>query len=378
MSEYNCERRIAIIGMTKNNGGIESVIMNVYRNIDKSKVQFDFILLHDAEKMAYEDEVIAMGARVFRIMYAQRESLKLAKKTLLDFFKEHREIKGVYLHTNYPYAFPLKVAKQAGVPIRIIHAHNSVKLFENLSGMEKIKRSLLDTIIYRQVKKYPNCYLSCSDLAAKSTFKTDKYIWIKNGIEINKFAFNSTIRNRLRNEYKIKDDEKVVGVIGVLDDRKNPLFALEVFKKYVEKEQNSRLIFVGDGVLKEKIYEKIKDYNLEDRVILTGMISDTYKWYQAMDMLLLPSLYEGFPMVLVEGQAAGVSCLISDTVTKQVAVTDLLHYKSNLDNADEWADELLVIGKQVREREQYSKIMFDKGFDVSSMVKEISQILTGA
>lgn len=377
MAICNNERRFAIIGMTKNKGGIESVVMNIYRNIDRSRIQFDFILLHDAPPMAYEDEVISMGARVFRIMYAQRESLKLAEKTLLDFFREHKEIKGMYLHTNFPYVFPLKVAKKAGLPIRIIHAHSSAKLFEHFRGKEKIKRSIMDYYIYRQIKKFPNYHLSCSDLAAQSTFKMDKYIWVKNGIEINRFAFDIEMRKEMRNKYGIQPDAKVLGFIGMLGNIKNPLFALDVFKEYLQKERNAVMVIVGDGVLKEELCSKIDEYNLTDKVMLTGMITDTYKWYQVIDVLLVPSLFEGFPIVLVEGQTAGVNCIVSDTVTKQVAVTDLVRYKSNKVNAKEWADEISNIKIDIEKREKYSEKMYQEGFDVSSMVETVSNILNG-
>lgn len=375
MSKNNCIKRIAIVGMTKNNGGIESVVMNIYRNIDRNKVQFDFLLLHNAEKMAYEEEVISMGARVFRIMYAQRESLKKAEETLYNFLREHTEIKGIYLHTNFPYVFPLKVAKKAGLPIRIIHAHSSAKLFEEFKGIKKIQRKLIDGIIYRQIKKYPNYHFSCSDLAAKSTFKLEDYVWIKNGIDLDRFAFDDNLRTNLREEYGISLTDKVIGFVGMLGKIKNPLFALEIFAEYVKKEKNAKMIFVGDGVLKTELCRKIKEYNLEDKVIFTGMITDTYKWYQVFDILLVPSLFEGFPIVLVEGQTAGVPCLVSDTITKQVAVTDLVKYKSIKKNAKEWASEIEEISSNTINRKVYLEQMYKNGFDVDSMVNEVSKFL---
>ena len=371
----NCIKRIAIIGMTKNNGGIESVVMNIYRNIDRHKIQFDFLLSHDAEKMAYEEEVISMGARVFRIMYAQRESLIKAERTLFEFFKEHPEIKGVYLHTNFPYVFPLKIAKKAEIPIRIIHAHSSAKLFEQFTGISKIKRKILDDIIYKQINKYPNYYFSCSDLAAKSTFRRDTYIWIKNGIELEKFSFNYDVRIQTRKEYGISSSDKVIGFVGMLGEIKNPLFALDVFAQYSKKEKNAKMVVVGDGILKTKLCEKIQEYHLNDKVILTGMIADTFKWYQVFDALLVPSLFEGFPIVLIEGQTAGVPCLVSDTITKQVAVTDLVKYKSIKQSAEEWANVLENMSQNKINREIYLSQMYKNGFDVSSMVREVSSVL---
>lgn len=377
MTKNNCVKRIAIIGMTKNKGGIESVVMNIYRNIDRKRVQFDFLLLHDAEEMAYEEEVISMGARVFRIMYAQRESLKKAEKTLYDFLKEHSEITGIYLHTNFPYVFPLKVAKKAGVSTRIIHAHSSAKLFEELQGVKKLKRKIVDEIIYRQIEKYPNCHIACSDLAAKSTFRMNDYVWIKNGIELDRFAFDYEVRSNLRKKYNIELKDKVIGFIGMLGPIKNPLFALDVFAKYVEKEKNAKMVFVGEGVLREQLCKRIKEYNLSDKVILTGMITNTHEWYQVIDMLLVPSLFEGFPIVLIEGQTAGVPCLVSDTITKQVSVTDLVKYKSIKETVEEWAIEIDKIIQNSNSRNTYLGKMYNAGFDINSMVNEVSRFLLG-
>lgn len=366
-------RRVAVIGMTENRGGIESVIMNIYRNIDRTKVQFDFLLPHGFGKMAFEDEVIKMGGRIFRIIYSERESIWKAKQTLLQYFKEHPEVKVVHLHSNFPYAFPLKIAKKAGVPTRILHSHNSVILFDDEKSIKNKIKAIRNFIVYKQIDKFPNVYFSCSDLAAKSTFKDHEYVWIKNGIELEQFKYNKKVREELREEYGVNENEQLIGFVGRLCSRKNPLYVLEVFKEYNKINPRAKLAFIGEGELKELIQKKIHEYGLEDKVILPGMIVDAYKWYQAFDLFLLPSLFEGLPVVLVEGQVAGLPCIVSDTITKQINLTELIKYKSNKLPAEEWARDIKVMIEKKIDRTKYKDEMYKAGFDVKSMAKEVEQ-----
>lgn len=367
----NVIKRVAVIGMTGNNGGVESVIMNIYRNIDREKVQFDFLIPHGLKKMAYEQEVLQMGGRIFRILYGERESFVKARTSLLDYFKENPEVKAVHLHANFPYAFPLRMAKKAGIPVRIIHAHSSVLLFHKEKGIKGKLKSIRNAVVYRQVQKYPNIYFSCSDLAAKSTFKNKEYIWIKNGINLDEFKYNHQQRRKLRDENNIKDNEKVIGFVGRLCEGKNAVFAMEIFIEYLKLNPEARLIYVGDGEQRKEIEAKIKEYKLENKVLILGMIADTHRWYQVFDLLLLPSLYEGLPMVLVEAQASGIPCIVSDTVTRQVNVTNLLDYQSNGSSAKCWAENIDKMLSRTYDRSEYKGIMYNAGFDIVSAANEV-------
>ena len=362
---------VAVIGMTENMGGIESVIMNIYRNLDREKIQFDFLLPHDMGKMAYEDEDLDMGGRIFRIIYSERESFLKARKCFENYFKEHPETKAVHLHTNFPYAFPLKMAKRCKVPVRIIHAHNSVQLFESGSGLKHTLKKIRNYMVYKQVDKYPNIYFSCSDLAAKSTFRDNQYVWIKNGIELNEFMYSSSVRENLRNKIGINQDEVVVGCVGRLCDRKNPLYVLEIFNEYLKINSKAHLIIVGDGELREIMENKIKEYNIGTKVHILGMVADANKWYQAFDVFVLPSLFEGLPVVLVEAQTAGLPCIVSDTVTKQVAITDLVKYRSINLEPTEWAKDIDGSITVQHDREKYKQRMAEEGFDIKDMAKQV-------
>ena len=364
--------KVLIWGMTENMGGIESFIMNIYRNIDRSKIQMDFIVSHDQEKIAYEDEIVKMGGKIHRVMYSESESLFKSRKCLKDFFKEHNDYDAMHIHANFPYAFPLKYAKKAGVPIRIIHSHNSNKDEVRHKGIKKIINGIRDYQIKRQIDKYPNYYFACSDLAADFMFPGKEYKWVKNGIDTDSFKYDEDIRKAIRSELGIPDDCQVLGFIGRIREQKNPYFIIDIFREYLKLNRETMLVIVGIGEWENQIKEYAKDLIDNKQVLFLGKRNDSNRIYQAIDSFLLPSFYEGLPVVLVESQTAGLPSFTSDVVTKQVELTDLVHYYPLSIGAEKWAknvfDEL-----QKYERKDYSKIIIEKGFDEKESAKEIEK-----
>lgn len=364
--------RVLYWGMSDNIGGIESFIINVYRNIDKSKVQIDFLLAHNQKKIAFEDEITQMGGKVYRVMYSERESFIKARTSLKDFFKEHKEFKAVHIHANFPYAFPLKYAKQAGIPIRIIHSHNSNGNASRVMGIRKFINKLRDKQIERQIKKYPNYFFACSDLAAEYMFPKEKYIWIKNGIDLNKYDFNPNIRKEVRAELNIDAGYQALGFIGRLREQKNPYFIIDIFREYLKLNPKTKLIIAGIGEWEKEVKEYSKDLIEKGLALFLGKRTDAERLYQGMDGFLLPSLYEGLPVVLVEAQAAGLPCFTSDVVTKQVNVTDIINYYSLDGNAKMWAERInKALGNY--KRKSYREELVDKGFDISKVAKALEE-----
>lgn len=359
-------------GMSGNMGGIESFIINTYRHIDKSKIQMDFLVAHDREIIAYEDEIIAMGGKIHRVMYSESESLIKARTSLKKFFKEHTDYDVMHIHANFPYAFPLKYAKKSGVPIRILHSHNSNKDKTTHKGIKKILSSIRDRQIKKQIDKYPNYYFACSDLAAEFMFPGKKYKWIKNGIDTHSFEYDEEIRKETREELNISDDYQVLGFIGRIREQKNPFFIIDIFREYLKLNKKTKLVIVGIGEWEEKIKEYAKDLIDSEKALFLGKRKDSNRIYQAIDAFLLPSYYEGLPVVLVESQTAGLPSFTTDVVTKQVELTDLIHYYPLAIGAREWAknvfDEL-----QKYERKDYSKTIIDNGFDEKESAKEIEK-----
>lgn len=363
-------KRIAVWGIFDGYGGIERMIINFYKNIDKNKIQYDFLVPHNLGKMSFEDEILEMGGRIFRILYSESESLIKARKCWKDYFKEHPEVIGVHIHANFPYALPLVIAKQCKVPIRILHSHNSDQKNRSTRVIDKIR----DIQVARQITKAPNIYFACSDGAADYMFPGKQYTWIKNGIYLDKFMFNQDFRVMLREQYDIKKNDIVIGQIGHLSDVKNSLFTVEVFYQLVKKQKNYKLVFIGGGPLENRVRERVQELDIKENVIFTGVIHETYQWYSAIDVLMMPSLYEGFPVVLIEAQAAGLPCVISDTITKQVEVTDLIHYCRLDSQYTEWIEKIERLGNEPKERQKYYEMVKDKGFDIGDCTRELENI----
>ena len=364
--------RVLYWGMSSNIGGIESFIINVYRNIDRERVQIDFITSHDHEKIAFEDEIEAMGGKVYRVMYSESESLIKARTSLRKFFKEHKEYAAVHIHANFPYAFPLKYAKKAGIPVRIIHSHNSNGNVNNASGIRKIVNKLRDIQIERQIKKYPTHYFACSELAADYMFPDKKYQWIKNGIDLKKYSFDETVRKEVRNELDINNDCQLLGFIGRLRYQKNPYFIVDIFRAYQKLNTNSKLVIAGIGEWENGVKEYAKDLIDSGKVLFLGKRTDAERLYQGMDAFLLPSFYEGLPVVLVESQTAGLPSFASDVVTKQVDITDIMEYYSLENSAEKWAKFIYEKLKSCN-RKSYESIMKKEGFDIVTVAKELEK-----
>lgn len=367
--------RVLYWGMTDNIGGIESFIMNIYRNIDRNKVQIDFLLDHAQGEIAFEDEIIKMGGRIYRVMYSEKESFIKSRTELDKFFKQHREFSAVHIHVNFLYAYPLKYAKKYHIPLRIIHAHNSNEDIDRSTGIRKILKKVRTLRVKKQIVKYPNRYFACSDLAADFMFHEKKYKWVKNGVEIRKYQYNQVYREKIREELGVADDEYVIGFIGRLREQKNPYFIIDTFREYLNMNQKAKLIIAGIGEWEQDVKEYAKDLIENGKAFFLGKRTDAEYLYQGFDCFLLPSLYEGLPVVLVEAQIAGLPCFTSDVVTKQVNITGLVNYYSLKNDAKEWARLIQTKKDQYHlNREVYAKKVEEQGFDVKSVAKELEKI----
>ncbi len=373
--------RILQWGMSGNLGGVEAFIMNVYRNIDRSKVQFDFLASHNEDKLAYEDEILAMGGRIHRVMYSQRESLIKSHSELLRFFREHPEFAGIHVNANYPYAYPLKVAKEAGIPLRILHSHNAgagEQFGPQPSGLKAVIKSYRDHAVSKQIDTAPTHYFACSQKAADYMFPGKPFTWVKNGIDTEKFAFRSDVRQRVRAELGVGDDTKLIGFCGRFRRQKNPLFLLEIFAEYAHMEADTKLMLAGIGELEQQMRKRVEELGIADKVMFLGARTDMPDLYQAMDLFLLPSLFEGFGIVYAEAQCAGVPCLATkDAVPTVAKVTDLLEFVSLQESARQWAEECRHLLSDGKNRQDYSTIVRNKGFDIHDVAAELQRFYLG-
>ena len=347
-------------------GGVESVIMNYYRNIDRSKVQFDFICDSDSTNIPY-DEIESLGGRVMLVPPYQH--LFKYKKELKKLFKENN-YKIVHSHINTLSVFPLSVAKKVGIPIRIAHSHST-------SNKKEWKKNILKNILKPFSKKYSNKYMCCSELAGRWLFGDKEYdkgtvYLLNNAIDLDKFKYNEDIRISKRIELGIRPETFVVGHIGRFVKQKNHSFLIDIFNEIKKKHDDSILLLAGQGPLMNEIKEKVNDLALENSVKFLGQRNDANELYQAFDLFLLPSLYEGLPVVGVEAQASGNLCFLSNDMTKETKVLDSTKFMSLDNSAEEWANEILKdysTYKKHDTKEEVSKY----GFNIKEEAQKLVQ-----
>lgn len=312
-------------------GGTQAFLMNLYRNIDRSKVQFDFLVEY-SEKQFYDDEIEALGGRVYRSTFREDKNLPRFIAFLRDFFDRHREYRVVHCHAYTIGYFVLKEAERAGITVRIAHSHNN-----NMSGVTKPLKIVMRSLF----SVHANRFMACSDEAGKFLFGDRDFTVVKNAIDVDRFAFDGAVRAEVRNELEL-GDSLLVGNVGRLHHQKNQLFLLDVFKEVVELRDDAKLLLVGNGPMRDEIMAKATSAGVADRVILLSNRSDMDRLYQAMDVFVLPSLYEGLGIVAIESQSAGLSTICSDGVAEDANVSPLFSRMSLEDSPKAWAEAVVA------------------------------------
>lgn len=302
-------------------GGSQAFVMNMYRNIDRSKVQFDFVVTPETKEGFY-DEITNLGGKIFSCPRYKGTNHIQYNKWWDDFFNEHPEYKVIHGHVRSTASIYLKIAKRHGL-VTIAHSHST----SNGNGISAI----LKRIMQLPIRKQADYLFACSDKAGKwlygeKAITQQNYYMIPNGVDLKRFEFDVNKRNQMRMTLGIKKNMMILGHIGRLSTPKNHKFLLNVFNKYHKINSNSKLLLVGDGELFDCIKEHIDKLNISDAVIMTGSKQNTEDYYQVMDIFVFPSLWEGLPVSVVEAQANGLQCLISDVITHDVDLTDLIQY----------------------------------------------------
>lgn len=347
-------------------GGIEAVVISEYLAMDKSKIQFDFICDEDSTNIPY-DLIEKNGGRVIIIPPYQKA------------FKYHKELKKVLKENNYKIVhshistmsvFSLFAAKCAGVPVRIAHSHSTTNKKEK-------KKNLMKQVLRPFSKVFATNYMCCSELAGRWLFGDKEYdkgnvYLLNNAIDLDKFKYDEKVRKKKRKELGIKDDTLVIGHLGRFVAQKNHTFLIDIFNELHKKNENSVLLLAGQGPLMEDIKNKVKELNLDDSVKFLGQRNDANELYQAFDVFLLPSLYEGLPVVGVEAQASGLLCYLSDDMTKETKVLDITKFMSLNNTPKEWADNILDDVKKYK-RIDTSKEMTAKNFNIKEEAKKLEE-----
>lgn len=349
--------RVLHIVTTMNRGGLETMIMNYYRHIDRSKVQFDFLVHRDFEA-DYDREILDLGGKIYRISRLNPFSFKYHKE-LNDFFKNHPEYKIVHVHQDCMSSIALKAAMKNNVPIRIAHSHNA--------NQDKNIKYLIKRFYMRNIPRYATDLFACGEDAGNWMFKSKAFKILNNAIDSDLFKFNMNIRDEVRTDLNL-NNKFVVGHVGRFDLQKNHSFLIDIFYEIQKIRTDSILLLIGSGDGKLTIKEKVRKLNIEDKVIFMGVRNDVNNLMQAMDAFVFPSLYEGLPVTLIEAQASGLPIIKSDNVSDQCILTDNVVSISLDKSAYSWAKEIFNFVDSF-DRKNTSLEIINNGYDISSNAK---------
>lgn len=345
-----------------NRGGAETMVMNYYRSIDRTKVQFDF-MVHRKEKGAYDDEIEAMGGRIYRMSPIFPTKFGKYKKELKQFFDEHPEYQIIHSHMSELGYFAFKEARTHGVKCLICHAHNAPN-FKSETLNEKIK-DVMRWNFKHKIRPYTDHMFVCGMDAGKWLFgrrNRKKFVMMNNAVDAENFRWDSNMAKHLRREWGL-DGKFVICNVGRFNTQKNHSFIIDIFNLIHYQNPNAVLLLAGDGDLMERTKMKVENLGLADCVQFLGIRPDINDILLASDVFLFPSLYEGLPVTLVEAQASGIKCVISDTVPKDCLITKNIDVVPLSETTGVWADAVLKYADGYKRKDTYGTIA-EKGFDI--------------
>lgn len=355
-------------------GGIQILLTNLFEKFFGKDIVCELLLLDDGEHYDLEDKVRGMGIQTYKL-----KGIWLRKPTdfprycraVKQFFAEHHDYQAVHMNSGPKNYYILKCAKQYGIPVRIAHSHNT-----GYQTQSKLQAAIGD-LFKIPLRTYSNVWLACSDLAGewmfgKKAVREEKVIILPNGIDLEQFAFSPSIRSVKRQELGI-EDKIVIGHVGRFTTQKNHTFLIDIFAEIRRENSNVALLLVGIGEKMEETREKVRKLQLEDSVFFLGFRTDITQLTQAMDVFVMPSLYEGFPVTGVEAQASGLPCVFSDTITREVKILDQVEYISLHASAEEWAFKVMKMANSSC-REKSNALLRQKGYDIDDMILKLMKI----
>lgn len=348
-----------------NRGGAETNIMNYYRNIDRSKIQFDF-LVHREEPGAYEKEITELGGNIYRLPAVHPLHLQKYRAAVRKFFDQHTDYQIIHGQNSELGVFIYEEAKRRGIPVIIAHAHNVVRL-----------RDYDAKFIFRELWKYRmrksvNTFFTCGEEAAQWLFgkkRARNAFLMTNAVDTGNFRFSAEAGLEVR-ERLGKEHTKNIIHIGRFNRQKNHGFLLSVFSALIHKDSAYHLCLVGEGELQQEIEDQIRQLNLQAHVTLMGLRTDVNELLQGMDVFLFPSFFEGLPVSLIEAQASGIHCVISDGIPHEaVLVPENVTVISLREQAETWAEKILAL--DLSGRKDVSDIIMARGYDIKENAKKL-------
>lgn len=347
-----------------NRGGAESRVMDLYRNVDRTKVQFDF-MQHTTRVCDFQPEIEQLGGKVYHVPPFRFWNYFSYCKAWKQFIREHPEIRIVHGHMTSTASIYLPIVHKKGV-FTIAHSRNA--------GVDKgIKGKLTKFLRRNLTEKCDRCF-ACSKLAGEAVFGKEameqgNVTIIPNAIDAARFTFDPEVRKQKREELHIQPEEFLIGEVGRFDPQKNQKYAVEILAECRKKNFPAKLILIGEGPLMETVRQQVEELQLQEYVIFTGLQKNVVPFYLAMDFFLLPSFYEGLPGVAVEAQASGLRGILSDAITTETAMTSLMEFRNVQEPAEVWADRIMACGHY--ERQNTLKEMQEAGFDVKNLAKRL-------
>ena len=363
-------RVLLVLDYINRNSGVSSVVMNYYTHIDHSKIRMDFLLYEkpDDSILEYLEDC---GSHIYVSSHPMKLGYRSYHKFIDSFFKEHQgEYQVVHVHIPNAAFVVLKSAKKYQIPGRVIHAHNS-------RGADGKIKKVRNYILNKWGIFYANQYFTCSESAGAYLFGKkflDKVCVIPNAINLAEYEFSLDCRERMRKELHIQGDELVIGHVGRFSEQKNHKFLIDTVKCLNEKKIKFKLLLLGDGELQSKIVKQVEGDGIQKRVIFAGVVSNVKEYMDAMDIFVLPSLYEGLPCVSVEAQANGLPCLISSNVTKEVKLSEKVRFLG-IDNPEQWAkaisNQYSIGSSEKREKGYGCSKLYD--YDIMVQAKKLEE-----
>lgn len=360
-------KRVLHIVSSMDRGGAETLIMNVYRNIDRGKIQFDF-LKHNEKKGDFEDEILELGGRIFKISSLGTLGPISYLKELKKIMKEHK-FEAVHIHTDFQGGFPALAAKLSGIKTRICHSHSTS--WPRETGV--LSKSVLP-ILKILIKYSSTMYCSCSNEAAHFLFgNSAKVRLLKNGIDLTSFTnFSKAGRGQLLMDLGLPKDAIIIGHVGKFSSSKNQTFILKILKKLINMDQRFYVLLIGDGPLKQQVEKEAVKLEIADHVHFLGVRDDIPSFMQNIDVFLFPSRFEGFGIVTIEAQSAGTPCVIADTVPKSTDMgLGLVSFVSLDQSVDIWCKKVMEALKAEKlNTQKIIKRISENGYSIQNNIKD--------
>lgn len=351
-------------------GGTEAVVMNYYNNIDKSKFHIDF-LLHGSSEDGKNNPVCRYltecGSKIFYVTprginYRAnlREMKAVLKQNKYDIVHSHMDSAGMFF---------LKEAKKAGVRVRVAHSHNTGQPVKSGNLLKRTVHRMILFYARRRINHYATLRLACSRMAGEWLFGKNKFTVINNAIDLEKFKYNEQIRNEYREKMNISD-KFVIGHVGRFAYQKNHEYLIDIFNELLKTKKDSVLLLVGEGELKPHIEEKVKSLGIEENVLFLGGRDDVSSLMQAMDLFLFPSHFEGLGVVLIEAQASGLVCVVSDGIPTEPFILQKNKQISLKDSPEAWATNIVSLALPDNRDDAYIQVK-KAGYDISDIIAQL-------